>query len=323
LRSTLDTAKAAFWRRCGVQVQDVRALQLADRGEVAALGDPAAVHGDQVRGEAGRVGDVWLAVVLRGELGLEVGVGGRAERDPLPLPVHHQPGGDRLHPPGGQLGHDLLPQHGRDLIPVQPVQHPARLVRVDQAVVHLTRVGDGAGDRLRGDLVEDHPAVRHLGLELLQQVPGDGLALAVFIGGEQEFVGVLEQALELGDLLALVAVHDEQRLEVVVDVDAEPGPRLAPVLGRDLGRAVRHVADMADAGLDHVALAEVPGDRPGLGRGLDDDQLGTVAVRGRGLTPCGRGALALGGLGGRSRLRLRRFCPCPCWHALPVLVSAS
>ena len=305
----------------GVQVQDIGGLELADGGEVAALGDPAAVHGDQAGGEAGRVRDVRLAVVLRGELGLEVGVGGRAERDPLPLPVHHQPGGDRLYPPGGQLGHDLLPQHGRDLVPVQPVQHPARLVGVDQAVVHLARVGDGPGDRLRGDLVEDHPAVRHLGLELLQQVPGDGLALAVFIGGEQEFVGVLEQALELGDLLALVAVHDEQRLEVVVHVDAEPGPRLAPVLGRDLGRAVRHVADVADAGLDHVTLAEVPGDCPGLGRGLDDDQLGTVAVSGRGLTPCGRGALALGGLGGRSRLRLRRFCPC--WHALPVLASAS
>ena len=310
----------------GVQVQDIGGLELADGTEVAALGDPAAVHGDQAGGEAGGVGPplIFLAeltVILGRELGLEVGVGGRAERDPLPLPVHHQPGGDRLHPPGGQLGHDLLPQHGRDLVPVQPVQHPARLVRVDQAVVHLARVGDGPGDRLRGDLVEDHPAVRHLGLEFLQQVPGDGLALAVFIGGEQEFVGVLEQALELGDLLALVAVHDEQRLEVVVDVDAEPGPRLAPVLGRDLGRAVRHVADVADAGLDHVALAEVPGDGPRLGRGLDDDQLGTAPVRGRGLTPCGRGALAPGGLGGRSRPCLRRVCPC--WHALPVLASAS
>ena len=226
-------------------------------------------------------------MILRRELGLEVGVSGRAERDPLPLPVHHQPGGHRLHPPGGQLGHDLLPQHGRDLVPVQPVEHPARLVGVHLALVELLRVGDGAGDRLRSDLVEDHPAGRHLGLELLEQVPGDGLALAVFIGGEQELVGVLEQALELGDLLPLVAVHDEQWLEVVVHVDAEPGPRLAPVLGRDLGRAVRHVADVADAGLDHVALAEVPGDGAGLRRGLDDDQLGTAAVTRDGRTLAG------------------------------------
>ena len=267
---------------------------------------------------------VLLAVLLRGELGLEVGVGGRAERDPLALAVDDQPGRHRLHPPGGQLGHDLLPQHGRDLVPVQPVQHAARLVGVDQALVDLPRVGDGAGDRLRGDLVEDHPAVRHLGLELLEQVPGDGLALAVFISGEQEFVGVLEQALELGDLLPLVAVHDVERLEVVVHVDAEPGPRLAPVLGRDLGGAVGHVADVADAGLDHVALAEVPGDGPGLGRGLDDDQLGAMAVTAAAL------ALAVPPCCSRRswpsrpwrccRLRLRRVCPC--WHALPVLASA-
>ena len=30
-------------------------------------------------------------------------------------------------------------------------------------------------------------------LELLQQVPGDRLALAVLISGQQEFVGVLQQ----------------------------------------------------------------------------------------------------------------------------------
>ena len=307
----------------GVQVQDVGALagtaQLADRGEVAALGHPLAVDADQVGGERGRVGDLGLAVVLGGELGLEVGVGGRAERDPFPLPVNHQPGGDRLHPPGGQLGHDLLPQHGRDLVPVQPVQHPAGLVGVHQAVVDLTRAGDGAGDRLRGDLVEDHPAGGNGRLELLEQVPGDGLALAVLVCREQQFVRVLQQALELGDLLPLVAVHDVEGLEIVVDVDAQPGPRLAAVLGRDLGRAVRHVTDVADAGLHHVTLAEVPGDGPGLGRGLDDDQLGAMTIaftRGGTLS---RGRFGLGGRaalhfrGGRRRLGLCRWCPC--WHS--------
>ena len=260
-------------RRRGVQVQDISGAQFAGGGEVAALGHPAAVDGDQAGGEAGRLVGVRLPVLTGRELGLEVGVAGRAEGDPLAFPVHDEPGRHRLHPPGGQLGHDLLPQHGRDLVPVEAVQHAARLVGVHQALVHLTRVGDGAGDRLGGDLVEHHPAVRHLGLELLEQVPGDGLALAVFIGGEQQFVGVLEQALELGHLLPLVAVHDVERLEVVVHVDAEPGPRLAAVLGRDLRGAVGHVPDVAHAGLDHVALTEVPGYRPGLRRGLDDDEL--------------------------------------------------
>ena len=34
---------------------------------------------------------------------------------------------------------------------------------------------------------------RDLGLEHLQQVPGDGLALAVLVRREEELVGVLEQ----------------------------------------------------------------------------------------------------------------------------------
>ena len=312
-------------RRRGVQVQDILGAQFARGGEVAALGHPAAVDGDQAGGEARRLVGVLFAVILRGELGLEVGVAGRAEGDPLALPVHDQPGRDRLHPPGGQLGHDLLPQHGRDLVPVQPVQHAARLVGVHQALVHLTRVGDGAGDRLRGDLVEHHPAVRHLGLELLEQVPGDGLALAVFIGGEQQFVGVLEQALELGHLLPLVAVHDVERLEVVVHVDAEPGPRLAAVLGRDLRGAVGHVPDVAHAGLDHVALAEVPGYRPGLRRGLDDDELGAVAVPAipaplwlASARPLAlRRRLSLLARSSRPRLRAVTVLCRPCGHAPP------
>ena len=187
------------------------------------------------------------------ELGLEVPVARRAELDPLPLPVDDQPGRDRLDPARRELRHDLLPQHRGDLVAVEPVEDAPGLVGVDLAVVELGRVGDGAGDRLRGDLVEDHPAGGDLGLELLEQVPGDGLALAVLVCRQVELVGVLEQRLELGDLLLLVGRDDVEGLEVVVDVDAEAGPRLRAELLRDLRRLVRHVADVADARLDHVA----------------------------------------------------------------------
>jgi hypothetical protein len=84
----------------------------------------------------------------------------------------------------------------------------------------------------------------HLGLERLEQVPGDGLALAVLIGGEEELVRALEQVLELGDLRLLVGADDVQRLEVVVDVDAEPRPRLALVLRRHVSGVARQVADV-------------------------------------------------------------------------------
>ena len=259
----------------------VAALQLAHGREVTALRDPDPVDRDQVGGEAG--GDVrqpLLAVLGGGELGLEVPVAGGAELDPLPLLVDDQPGGDRLHAAGRELRHDLLPQHRGDLVAVEPVEDAPGLVRVDLAVVEHGGVGDGAGDRLGGDLVEDHPGDRDPGLELLEQVPGDGLALAVLVSGQVELVGVLEQRLELGDLGLLVAGDDVERLEVVVDVDAEPGPRLGPVLLRDLRRLGGHVADVADARLDHVALAEVAGDGPGLGRGLHDHQPGAMTVPG-------------------------------------------
>ena len=185
------------------QVQQVGVAQLPGRGEVAALRHPAAVHRHQPGGEgrdvvvrgAGAVGDL-------GEDRFQVPVGGRAERDPLPLAGDDQPGGDRLDPAGRQPRHDLLPQHRRDLVAVQPVEHPPGLVGVDEAVVEVAGVGHRLRDRLRGDLVEDHPARRDLGLELLQQVPGDRLALTVLIGGEQQFVGVGQQVLELAHLLA-------------------------------------------------------------------------------------------------------------------------
>ena len=68
----------------------------------------------------------------------------------------------------------------------------------------LARVLHGGVDRLRGDLVEDHPVHRHLRLQLVEQVPGDRLALAVLVGGEVELVGLLEQPLELGHVRLLV-----------------------------------------------------------------------------------------------------------------------
>ena len=95
-----------------------------------------------------------------------------------------------------------------------------------------------------------------LRLQDLEQVPGDRLAFAVFVGREVELVGVLEQLLQLVDVALLVAGHDVVGLEAVVDVDAEAGPRLVLDLGRCVRGAVRQVADVTDRGLDDVVLAE-------------------------------------------------------------------
>ena len=52
----------------------------------------------------------------------------------------------------------------------------------------------------------------HLGLERVEQVPGDGLALAVGVGGEQQLVDRLQRVLELGDLALLLRRDDVERL---------------------------------------------------------------------------------------------------------------
>ena len=265
-------------------MQDIGAAQHANRIEVAALGDAPPVHGDQRRAERAWVGAVPAAGVHGsaasegGELRLKIPVLGGAEGDPLPFAVNDETGGHRLDSAGRQPRHDLLPQHWRDLIAVQPVEHPPGLVRVNQGLVELARVGDGLRDRLGGDLVEDHPAVGNLRLQFLDQVPGDGLALAVLIRGEQQFVGVLEQVLQLGHLLALIVRDNVEGLEAGVHVDPETGPGLLAVLGRDLRCLVGHVPDVANAGLDHVPVAQVARDRARLGRRLDNDQPGAVTA---------------------------------------------
>ena len=245
--------------------------------EVLAGGDPIAVQCDQRGGEG--TGAFDHLVRRDREDRPDVPVLGRPEAHPLAFPLHHDAGGHGLHPARRELRHDLLPQDRGHLVAVQPVQDATGLLCLDQVLVDLARVGHGLLDRRAGDLVEDHPPDRHLGLEGLHQVPGDGLALAVLVRGQQEFVGVLEESLELGHLLGAVRTHHVQRREVVVDVDAEPGPRFALVLLRDVGRVARQIADMAIAGLDHVPGAKVPRDRLRLRGRLDDHQASRLGVR--------------------------------------------
>ena len=131
---------------------------------------------------------------------------------------------------------------------------------------------DGCADRAGGDLVEDHAMHRHPRREHLDEVPGDGLALAVLVCGQVDLARIREQALQLGDLLLLLAAHDVERLEVVVDVDAEAGPRLLLERGRDVGGGAGKVTDVPDRGLDDIVAAEKARDGLRFCRRLDDHE---------------------------------------------------
>jgi len=111
---------------------------------------------------------------------------------------------------------------------------------------------EGVLDRLFGDLVEDHALDRHLRLEDFGQVPGYALALAVFVGRQDDFVGFGQRlAQRLDDLLLALGDH-VKRLEVRRDVDAQPRPLLVLHFGRNFRCRSGQVADVAHARLDAV-----------------------------------------------------------------------
>jgi hypothetical protein len=91
-----------------------------------------------------------------------------------------------------------------------------------------------------------------LGPELLRDVPGDRLALAIGVGREVDVLLVLGRLLDLVEDLRLALDDVVLGREVVLDVDPE----------LRLGQ-VHHVPDRR---LHEVVLAEVLAERLGLGR---------------------------------------------------------
>ena len=128
----------------------------------------------------------------------------------------------------------------------------------------------GLANRFLGDFVEDKAIDRHLGLQDFAQMPTNGLSFAVFIRRQIEVFGVLQGGLQLPHLLCLLLRHDVDRLEILLDVDAQVGPiLLLKLLGHLLG-SLRKVANVANTGLNRVALPQKLGDCPRLGRRLDN-----------------------------------------------------
>ena len=242
---------------------DLVGLQAAGGIEVAAAGHARVTDALEPGGEA----DARAA-----QTRLQVPVGAAAEGAALLLALDDEAHGHALHPSGAEPGLDLLPEHRREHVAVQPIDDAAALLGVDELEVDVARVLDGRADGLLGDLVEDDAPDRHLWLEHLAQVPADRLALAVGVGGQQHLGRVLHRRAQLADPAGLVARDDVVRAEAVVDVDRHRAPRLVLDLGRDLAGVLGEVADVADAGLDAVLVAQQSRERPGLGRRFDNDE---------------------------------------------------
>ena len=128
----------------------------------------------------------------------------------------------RLHTASREGRLESFPKHGRQLEAHDAVEHSSSLLRVDTGEVDAAGMLDGVEDGVLCDFVENY-AARIVGLESqdLVEVPCNGLSLAVFIGSQPYCVGLGGGTFELGDKLGLVFGYFVNRVETVVDIDAE------------------------------------------------------------------------------------------------------
>jgi hypothetical protein len=103
-------------------------------------------------------------------------------------------------------------------------------------------------------------------------MPADALALAVFVGGQDQLVGLFERGLQLGDQLAFLVRDHVERVKVIFDVDAQPRPRHALVLLRDFGGRGGQVAHVPHARLDLIFPGQKLADSFGFGWRFDDNE---------------------------------------------------
>src|SRR5207253_2028978 len=179
-----------------------------------------------------------------GKRGLESPVLLRLERLDLALAVDDEPECDRLDAARGEAVADLLPKERRHRVADQPVDDPARLLRIHEVLINLPRMLERFLDGGRGDLVEGDPAQLGLwDLDDVGQVPRDGLALAVEVSGQPDMVRGLGLPSEGPGVLFRI-VRDDVFRDEGLEVHAH--------------LRLRQIPDMPERGLDLVVGTEHP-----------------------------------------------------------------
>ena len=179
----------------------------------------------------------------------------------LVLPVHHQPCGHRLDPARREAPAHLFPQQRRELIAHDPVENPPGLLGVHQVLVDGPGLLDGLGHDALGDFIEGDPVDLVVGnVQQGLEVPGNGLALPVRVGCQIYLIALFREGFQILDDVFLALDRLVDRREIVLQIHAH--------------RALGQIAEVAHTGLDLVAAAQVFADRLGLGRRLDDHQIG-------------------------------------------------
>ena len=207
----------------------------------------------------------------------------RLERPDLPLPLHHQAHRHGLHTAGGKTPSHLGPEQRRKLEAHHPVEKAARLLRMHPVHVQFRGDAERLLNGLAGDLVEDDAAIAaRRTADGFAQMPRDGFALPVQVRRQIDGLGAFRQPGQFLDHLLLAGQHLIVRLPAVLRADAHAPDELLPrrlltlrgplrrgqgaglglarLFGLALGGVLaapagRQITNVADAGLDDVALA--------------------------------------------------------------------
>ena len=227
-----------------------------DAGTGMVATNSVAAHTGNV--SAGRPGGKTLPAAF--QLRADLPVFFRDERLDFILSVDNHARRHALHTAGAQALFYLGPQDGAYLVAHEPVQHTARLLRVDALHVQGARMLDGLFDGLVGNLMEFHAAGRTaVHAENVGQMPGNGLPFAVRVGGQQDLRRGLGLAAQAVQHFAPSPDGNVFRLEIMFHIHAH----------LRLGQ----IPNMAIAGLHFVAAPQELSDGARLGGGLNDYEL--------------------------------------------------
>ena len=218
------------------------------------------------------------------------------------LAIHDDLRGYGLHTTGAEaLGH-LLAQQVAQREPDHAVHGPAGFLAMHPAHVDVVDVREGLLDGLLGDLVEaDAPGAVRVELQLVGNVPGNGLAFAVGVARQQHAVGpgggirqFVEDVLLAAELLLRLAfgfaarVHEVAQLPALGDLDA------GHFFLHRLVLAGGEVADVAVAGQHLEAVAQVLVDGLRFRGRLHDHEVVGAGGTGRGPGACVQRCLIVG-----------------------------
>ena len=188
------------------------------------------------------------------------------------LALHNEAECHRLHPPRRELRLDESREERRKAIADEAIQDAARLLSVNKIQVDRAGVGKRLEDGPLGDLAEGNPASVRLGdAEGLRHMPGNRLPLTVKVGCQPDGGCLLCGTSDVIEALLLIFNNLVDRGEAVLHVH-----RHAPLL-----RLLGEIPNVPIGGEHGVVGAEIPLNRLGLGRRLDDNEVGGSLCHGR------------------------------------------